>query len=435
MFNLEKSQIAFEEAKEHIPGGVNSPVRSYRSVGSNPPFIARAEGSRIYDIDGNEYIDYVLSWGPMILGHAHPRVVVALQEAVKHGTSYGAPTTLETMVATKISEFMPNLEMVRMVNSGTEATMSALRLARGFTGRDKIVKFIGCYHGHSDSLLVKAGSGLATFGVPDSPGVPTNVTSDTLTCPYNDFEAIKEIFVKYGSEIAAVIVEPVAGNMGCVPPTEGYLKHLRQLTTEYGALLIFDEVMCGFRASRGGAQELYDIKPDLTCLGKIIGGGLPMAAFGGKREIMEYLAPKGPVYQAGTLSGNPVAMTAGLTTLEILAEDAEIFAEIEQKTHYLCQGLRELAAKHNVPVVVQQLGSMFTLFFTNSAVTNFAEAEATNDEAFKIFFHENLKRGIYYAPSRFESNFMSYAHSQADLDKTLMVADQALACVREHLQA
>ena len=310
MFTLDKSKQAFNEAKAYMPGGVNSPVRSYRSVGSEPPFISSASGDRIYDIDGNEYIDYVLSWGPMILGHAKSEIVAALQEAVLRGTSYGAPTLLETELAKKIQAFMPNMEMLRMVNSGTESTMSALRVARGYTGRDKIVKFIGCYHGHSDGLLVKAGSGLATFGVPDSPGVPAGVAADTLTIPYNDIDAIKALFEKEGHAIAAVIVEPVAGNMGCVPPVPGFLETLRELTKAHGALLIFDEVMCGFRASSGGAQKKYNIKPDLTCLGKIVGGGLPMAVFGGSREIMSQVAPAGPIYQAGTLSGNPIAVTA-----------------------------------------------------------------------------------------------------------------------------
>lgn len=312
MYTSEKSKKAFQEAKVYMPGGVNSPVRSYRSVGSEPPFISSAAGDRIYDIDGNEYIDYVLSWGPMILGHAQPEVVAALQEAVLRGTSYGAPTLLETEVAKKIQAFMPNMEMVRMVNSGTEATMSALRVARGFTGRDKIVKFIGCYHGHSDCLLVKAGSGLATFGVPDSPGVPAGVVADTITVPYNDIDAITKLFNEQGDEIAAVIVEPVAGNMGCVPPVPGFLEALRELTKAHGSVLIFDEVMCGFRASAGGAQKKFGIKPDLTCLGKIVGGGMPMAVFGGRRDIMSCVAPAGPVYQAGTLSGNPIAMTAGV---------------------------------------------------------------------------------------------------------------------------
>lgn len=427
MFTLDKSKQAFNEAKAYMPGGVNSPVRSYRSVGSEPPFISSASGDRIYDIDGNEYIDYVLSWGPMILGHAKSEIVAALQEAVLRGTSYGAPTLLETELAKKIQAFMPNMEMLRMVNSGTESTMSALRVARGYTGRDKIVKFIGCYHGHSDGLLVKAGSGLATFGVPDSPGVPAGVAADTLTVPYNDIDAIKALFEKEGHAIAAVIVEPVAGNMGCVPPVPGFLETLRELTKAHGALLIFDEVMCGFRASSGGAQKKYNIKPDLTCLGKIVGGGLPMAVFGGSREIMSQVAPAGPIYQAGTLSGNPIAVTAGLATLSILQQDPTVFKRINQSTETLCQGLKELAAKHNVPVQVQYVGSMFTLFFSDKPVLNFDDASACDMEAFKIFFHYNLSHGIYYAPSQYESNFMSAQHSAKDIEHTLAVADEAFA--------
>lgn len=427
MFTLDKSKQAFNEAKAYMPGGVNSPVRSYRSVGSEPPFISSASGDRIYDIDGNEYIDYVLSWGPMILGHAKSEIVAALQEAVLRGTSYGAPTLLETELAKKIQAFMPNMEMLRMVNSGTESTMSALRVARGYTGRDKIVKFIGCYHGHSDGLLVKAGSGLATFGVPDSPGVPAGVAADTLTVPYNDIDAIKALFEKEGHAIAAVIVEPVAGNMGCVPPVPGFLETLRELTKAHGALLIFDEVMCGFRASSGGAQKKYNIKPDLTCLGKIVGGGLPMAVFGGSREIMSQVAPAGPIYQAGTLSGNPIAVTAGLATLSILQQDPTVFKRINQSTETLCQGLKELAAKHNVPVQVQYVGSMFTLFFSDKPVLNFDDASACDMEAFKKFFHYNLSYGIYYAPSQYESNFMSAQHSAKDIEHTLAVADEAFA--------
>ena len=427
MFTLDKSKQAFNEAKAYMPGGVNSPVRSYRSVGSEPPFISSASGDRIYDIDGNEYIDYVLSWGPMILGHAKSEIVAALQEAVLRGTSYGAPTLLETELAKKIQAFMPNMEMLRMVNSGTESTMSALRVARGYTGRDKIVKFIGCYHGHSDGLLVKAGSGLATFGVPDSPGVPAGVAADTLTVPYNDIDAIKALFEKEGHAIAAVIVEPVAGNMGCVPPVPGFLETLRELTKAHGALLIFDEVMCGFRASSGGAQKKYNIKPDLTCLGKFVGGGFPMAVFGGSREIMSQVAPAGPIYQAGTLSGNPIAVTAGLATLSILQQDPTVFKRINQSTETLCQGLKELAAKHNVPVQVQYVGSMFTLFFSDKPVLNFDDASACDMEAFKKFFHYNLSHGIYYAPSQYESNFMSAQHSAKDIEHTLAVADEACA--------
>ena len=431
MLQLGKSEKAFDEAKRYMPGGVNSPVRSYRSVGSNPPFISSASGSRIYDIDNNEYIDYVLSWGPMILGHANPEVVASLQEAIPRGTSYGAPTLLETELAKKIQAFMPSMEMVRLVNSGTEATMSALRVARGYTGRDRIVKFVGCYHGHSDSLLVKAGSGLATFGVPDSPGVPKGVAENTITLPYNDIDAVKQLFDEIGDTIACIIVEPVAGNMGCVPPVEGFLETLRDVTKAHGALLIFDEVMCGFRASSGGAQKLYNIKPDLTCLGKIVGGGMPLAVFGGSSKIMSEVAPSGPIYQAGTLSGNPVAVTAGLATLSMLQRDPTIFKQVEDSTKALCNGLEELAKKYNLPAVVQRVGSMFTLFFTDKPVHNFDDASACNADHFKIFFHHNLSHGIYYAPSPFESNFVSMCHKGAEIDKTLAVAEEAFKMISE----
>ena len=433
MLQLGKSEKAFDEAKRYMPGGVNSPVRSYRSVGSNPPFISSASGSRIYDIDNNEYIDYVLSWGPMILGHANPEVVASLQEAIPRGTSYGAPTLLETELAKKIQAFMPSMEMIRLVNSGTEATMSALRVARGYTGRDRIVKFVGCYHGHSDSLLVKAGSGLATFGVPDSPGVPKGVAENTITLPYNDIDAVKQLFDEMGDTIACIIVEPVAGNMGCVPPVEGFLETLRDVTKAHGALLIFDEVMCGFRASSGGAQKLYNIKPDLTCLGKIVGGGMPLAVFGGASKIMSEVAPSGPIYQAGTLSGNPVAVTAGLATLSMLQRDPTIFKQVEDSTKALCNGLEELAKKYNVPAVVQRVGSMFTLFFTDKPVHNFDDASACNADHFKIFFHHNLSHGIYYAPSPFESNFVSMCHKGAEIDKTLAVAEDAFKIISETL--
>lgn len=433
MLQLGKSEKAFDEAKRYMPGGVNSPVRSYRSVGSNPPFISSASGSRIYDIDNNEYIDYVLSWGPMILGHANPEVVASLQEAIPRGTSYGAPTLLETELAKKIQAFMPSMEMVRLVSSGTEATMSALRVARGYTGRDRIVKFVGCYHGHSDSLLVKAGSGLATFGVPDSPGVPKGVAENTITLPYNDIDAVKQLFDEIGDTIACIIVEPVAGNMGCVPPVEGFLETLREVTKAHGVLLIFDEVMCGFRASSGGAQKLYNIKPDLTCLGKIVGGGMPLAVFGGSSKIMSEVAPSGPIYQAGTLSGNPVAVTAGLATLSMLQRDPTIFKQVEDSTKALCYGLEELAKKYNVPAVVQRVGSMFTLFFTDKPVHNFDDASACNADHFKIFFHHNLSHGIYYAPSPFESNFVSMCHKGAEIDKTLAVAEEAFKIISETL--
>ena len=434
MLNLEKSAAAFEEAKKLMPGGVNSPVRSFRSVDCNPPFIARAEGSKIYDIDGNEYIDYVGSWGPMVVGHAHPQVVAALQEAATRGTSYGAPTVIESELAKLVMQVYPSIEVVRMVNSGTEATMSALRLARGYTKREKIVKFIGCYHGHSDSLLVKAGSGLATFGVPDSPGVTKGVAADTITVPYNDAEAITKVMEECGEEIAAIIVEPVAGNMGLVLPKQGYLETLRRLTEKHGALLIFDEVMCGFRASLGGAQAAYGIKPDLTCLGKIMGGGLPVAAYGGRRDIMQCVAPAGPVYQAGTLSGNPLAMTAGLETLKILTAEPEpgepdYSRVLTLKTKKLVLGFTELAKKYNIPVQVHQAGSMFGMFFNENEVYDYETSAASDQEAFKIWFRTMLEEGIYLAPSQFETIFMSGAHTEEDLDKTLAAAEKGFAAV------
>ena len=440
MLNLEKSAAAFEEAKTLMPGGVNSPVRSYRSVDCNPPFIARAEGSHIFDIDGNEYIDYVGSWGPMVVGHAHPQVVKALQEAATRGTSYGAPTLIESQLAKKVMEVYPSMEVIRMVNSGTEATMSALRLARGYTGRNKIVKFIGCYHGHSDSLLVKAGSGMATFGVPDSPGVTPGTAQDTITIPYNDFEAFKAVFAEQGAEIAAVIVEPVAGNMGLVLPKPGYLDLLRKVTTEHGALLIFDEVMCGFRASLGGAQAAYAVKPDLTCLGKIIGGGLPVAAYGGRRDIMEQVSPAGPVYQAGTLSGNPLAMTAGLETLKIITAPPEpgepdYSRVLTIRTKKLVLGVAQKAKEAGVTLQVQQAGSMFGFFFSHREVTDYETSAAADQEAFKVWFKAMLEQGIYLAPSQFETLFMSGAHTDEEIDRTIEAAGVALKKVADYLAA
>lgn len=440
MLNLEKSAAAFEEAKKLMPGGVNSPVRSYRSVDCNPPFIARAEGSHIFDIDGNEYIDYVGSWGPMVVGHAHPQVVKALQEAATRGTSYGAPTLIESQLAKKVMEVYPSMEVIRMVNSGTEATMSALRLARGYTGRNKIVKFIGCYHGHSDSLLVKAGSGMATFGVPDSPGVTLGTAQDTITIPYNDFEAFKAVFAEQGAEIAAVIVEPVAGNMGLVLPKPGYLDLLRKVTTEHGALLIFDEVMCGFRASLGGAQAAYAVKPDLTCLGKIIGGGLPVAAYGGRRDIMEKVSPAGPVYQAGTLSGNPLAMTAGLETLKIITAPPEpgepdYSRVLTIRTKKLVLGVAQKAKEAGVTLQVQQAGSMFGFFFSDREVTDYETSAAADQEAFKVWFKAMLEQGIYLAPSQFETLFMSGAHTDEEIDRTIEAAGVALKKVADYLAA
>ncbi|WP_455577458.1 glutamate-1-semialdehyde 2,1-aminomutase [Anaerosinus sp.] len=432
--NLEKSAAAFAEAKQYIPGGVNSPVRSFRNVGGTPPFITKAKGSRIYDIDGNEYIDYIGSWGPMIVGHANDEVIAALKEVVDRGTSYGAPTLLETKLAKLINQIMPSMELIRMVNSGTEATMSALRLARGYTGRDKIVKFEGCYHGHHDSLLVKAGSGAATFGVPDSPGVPSSIANNTLTIPYNDIDAAEKIFSEVGSEIAAVIIEPVAGNMGLVLPRQGYLRKLREITTKYGALLIFDEVMCGFRAALGGAQAAYGITPDLTCLGKIIGGGLPVGAYGGRRDIMEQISPAGPIYQAGTLSGNPLAMTAGIATMKIISREPEYkqpdySRQLTIKTKQLTTGMEEMAKKAGLKLQFHQAGSMFGLFFNENEVYDYATSAQSDQEAYKIYFHSMLEQGIYLAPSQFETAFMSGAHTEEDIQKTIAASEVAFAKV------
>ena len=436
MRNTQQSKAAFDEAKQYMPGGVNSPVRSFANVGGNPPFIARAEGSKIYDIDGNEYIDYVGSWGPMIVGHAHPQVVKALQEAVTRGTSYGAPTLWETDLAKLVQSVYPSIEVIRMVNSGTEATMSALRLARGYTGRDKIVKFIGCYHGHSDSLLVSAGSGLATFGVPSSPGVTKGTAADTITVPYNDADAIRAVMEREGDAIAAVIVEPVAGNMGLVLPRQGYLSLLRDLTEQHGTLLIFDEVMCGFRASLGGAQAAYGIRPDLTCLGKIIGGGLPVAAYGGRREIMERVSPSGSVYQAGTLSGNPLAMTAGIETLKILTAEpeegrADYSRELTIQTKNLLLGWQRAAKDAGVPICAHQAGSMFSIFFIDHEVYDYRDAEAADQEAFRVWFETMLDEGIYLAPSQFETLFLSGAHTDDDIARTITAAEKGFAAVKK----
>ena len=435
MLNLEKSLEAFEEAKTLMPGGVNSPVRSYRNVDCNPPFIARGEGAHIFDIDGNEYVDYVLSWGPLVAGHAHPAVVSALADAAARGTSYGAPTTLESDLVRLVQKAYPSMQLVRMVNSGTEATMSALRLARGFTGRSKIVKFVGCYHGHSDSLLVDAGSGLATFGVPSSPGVTEGVAKDTITVPFNDADAITRVMTEYGKDIACIIVEPVAGNMGCVLPENGYLDTLRALTEKHGALLIFDEVMCGFRASLGGAQAAYGITPDLTCLGKIIGGGLPCAAYGGRRDIMEQIAPAGPVYQAGTLSGNPLAMTAGIETLKLILKEpqpgeADASRALTLKTKKLVLGLESAAREAGVKIQAHQAGSMFSLFFNEGKVKDYASSAASDQEAFKVWFRAMLEQGIYLAPSQFETLFLSLAHTDEDIDRTIAAAEKAFAQVK-----
>ena len=433
--NTQHSHDLFAHARQIIPGGVNSPVRSFARVACDPPFINHAKGSKIYDIDGNEYIDYVGSWGPMIVGHAHPDVVKAIQEATERGTSYGAPTLLESQLAKKVMELMPSIEKIRMVNSGTEATMSALRVARGYTGRDKIVKFIGCYHGHADSLLVKAGSGAATFGQPDSPGVTAGTAKDTLTIPYNDIEAFKKLMDKQGDEIAAVIVEPVAGNMGLVLPKQSFLSTLREETQKHGTVLIFDEVMCGFRVALNGAQAAYGITPDMTCLGKIIGGGLPVAAYGGKREIMDCVSPIGPVYQAGTLSGNPLAMTAGLATLNIISADPQWGkADYTRETKHLLQGITKAAKDAGIKVQIHQAGSMFGIFFNENDVYDYETSASSNQEAFGVWFMEMLSQGIYLAPSQFETLFMSGAHSDDDIVKTIDAAEIAMRKVAQFLQ-
>jgi glutamate-1-semialdehyde 2,1-aminomutase len=421
----EKSRVLFEKAKKYIPGGVNSPVRAGQAVGIDPPFISKANGCVIWDVDGNEYVDYVCSWGPMILGHAHPEIVNALEERVKLGTSYGAPTELEVEMADIIVEMVPSIEMVRMVNSGTEATMSAIRLARGYTGREKIIKFDGCYHGHADSLLVSAGSGLATLGIPGSPGVPQDLARHTISLPFNSLESVSQAFNKFGPEIAAVIVEPVPGNMGVINPDQAFLKGLRELTNEYGALLIFDEVISGFRVAPGGAQELYDIMPDLTCLGKIIGGGLPVGAYGGKKEIMTRMAPQGDVYQAGTLSGNPLAMAAGLATLKILKEKSP-YDELDKLGDMLFSGLKRVAEAAGVNVVINRVGSMGSLFFTDEPVTDFETAKASDENLFKRYFRSMLEQGIYLAPSPYEAAFLSTAHSEETVRKTIECASIAL---------
>jgi glutamate-1-semialdehyde 2,1-aminomutase len=405
-----------------MPGGVNSPVRAFKGVGGTPRFIASASGATLTDVDGRTYI--VGSWGPMILGHADPEVIEALREALARGTSYGAPTALEVEMAEEVIDAVPSVEMVRMVNSGTEATMSALRLARGATGRDKIVKFEGCYHGHGDSLLVKAGSGVATLGLPDSPGVPASVAQNTITAPFNDAAALEAVFDEHGADIAAVIVEPVVGNMGCVPPREGYLQALRETTKRHGALLIFDEVMTGFRLARGGAQELYGVTPDLTTLGKIIGGGLPVGAYGGRRDVMEQVAPAGPVYQAGTLSGNPLAMTAGLATLRRL-RDRAVYERLEEAGRKFCEGLGEAAREAGVETVTNRVGSMFTTFFTAEPVNDWPTAARADRERYGRFFHSMLEAGVYLAPSQFEAAFIGLAHTDELLDRTIEAARKA----------
>jgi len=412
----------FTEAKKVIPGGVNSPVRSFSGVGGTPVFIDHASGPYIFDSDNKQYIDYVGSWGPMILGHAHPEVIKVVKLAAEKGLSFGAPTEIETLMAAKVCDLLPSIDRVRMVSSGTEATMSALRLARGYTGRDKIVKFEGCYHGHSDSLLVKAGSGALTLGVPSSPGVPAAVAGDTITLTYNDSESVKQAFAEIGEQIACIIVEPVAGNMNCIPPVPGFLETLRQVCDEHGSVLIFDEVMTGFRVGLQGAQGVYNVTPDLTTLGKIIGGGMPVGAFGGKQEIMEYLAPLGPVYQAGTLSGNPVAMAAGLKTLELISATG-FYEALAQKTQRLLIGMKEKASQAGISIAVNQVGGMFGLFFSEQQVSSFSQVMQCDQELFKRFFHGMLQQGVYLAPSAFEAGFVSAAHSDEDIEKTLDAAD------------
>ncbi len=424
---MTKSHEFFEAAQRHIPGGVNSPVRAFRSVGGDPVFFDSAAGAYVTDVDGKRYIDYVGSWGPMILGHAHPDIIAAVAARIQKGLSFGAPTELETRMADMVCELVPSMDMVRMTSSGTEATMSALRLARGFTGRDKVIKFEGNYHGHVDSLMVKAGSGMLTLGAPSSPGVPAALAELTITLEYNDLAQVQQTFAAIGDEIACVIVEPVAGNMNCIPPVPGFLQGLREVCEKHGAVLIFDEVMTGFRVSRGGAQELYGVTPDLTALGKIIGGGMPVGAFGGRREIMQHISPLGPVYQAGTLSGNPIAMTAGLKTLELISA-AGFHEALAEKTERLTDGLRERAAAAGVPLSTNRAGGMFGVFFTDAGpVTNFAQATACNQEQFNTFFHAMLERGVYLAPSAFEAGFVSAAHGDAEIDATLDAAAEAFA--------
>ncbi|OCF99356.1 glutamate-1-semialdehyde-2,1-aminomutase [Gilliamella sp. wkB195] len=424
MLKTFKSEILYREAMAFMPGGVNSPVRAFNGVGGTPLFIEKANGAYIYDVDEKAYIDYVGSWGPMILGHNDPDVANAVINAVRNGLSYGAPTEIETKMANLVTQLIPSIEMLRMVNSGTEATMSAIRLARGYTGRDKIIKFEGCYHGHADYLLVKAGSGALTFGHPTSPGVPEDFVKHTLVCNYNDLESVKKQFEQYPNEIAAIIIEPVAGNMNCVPAKKAFLQGLRSLCDTYGALLIIDEVMTGFRVALGGAQEYYDLVPDLTCLGKIIGGGMPVGAFGGRAEIMQQLAPTGPIYQAGTLSGNPVAMAAGYATLTKLM-DVGIYSELEEKTASLVNGLYTEAKRSNIPFVVNHAGGMFGFFFTNALeVSSYKDVMNCDVELFKKFYHHMLAEGVYFAPSAFEAGFMSLMHTDKEIDHTIDAASR-----------
>tara|TARA_B100000902_G_scaffold394624_1_gene451332 strand:- start:20 stop:1318 length:1299 start_codon:yes stop_codon:yes gene_type:complete len=420
---IEKSIALFDQAKSLMPGGVNSPVRAFKNINGNPIFFEKAQGAYLFDADGNKYIDYIGSWGPMIMGHSHPDIVSAIKKQAELGTSYGAPTSLESDVASLIVKNVPSIEKIRMVNSGTEATMSAIRLARGFTNRNKIIKFDGCYHGHVDSLLIKAGSGVSTFGLPDSPGIPKDLAKHTITCPYNDTEAFIEIFNSVKDDLATVIVEPIAGNMGFVPGTEKFLQTIRTYTESNNSLLIFDEVMSGFRVSLGGAQEIYNIKPDLTALGKVIGGGLPVGAFGGKKEIMNYLAPEGPVYQAGTLSGNPLAMAAGATLLNLLINQNP-YKELEEKAKLMLEGMKEIMISSGIPFSTNQIGGMFGFFFSEELPKNIDDVSKINDEMFSFFINACIKNGIYFAPSKYEAGFISAKHENAEIDKTLEVINK-----------
>jgi glutamate-1-semialdehyde 2,1-aminomutase len=417
---IDKSIALFTQAKSLMPGGVNSPVRAFKNINGNPIFFEKAQGAYLFDADGNKYIDYIGSWGPMIMGHSHPEIVNAIKNQAELGTSYGAPTSLESDVASLIIENVPSIEKIRMVNSGTEATMSAIRLARGFTNRNKIIKFDGCYHGHVDSLLIKAGSGVSTFGLPDSPGIPEDLAKHTITCPYNDIEAFIQIFNSVKDDLATVIVEPIAGNMGFVPGTLEFLQTIRAYTESNDSILIFDEVMSGFRVSLGGAQEIYNIKPDLTALGKVIGGGLPVGAFGGKKEIMNYLAPEGPVYQAGTLSGNPLAMAAGATLLNLLIAQNP-YKELEEKAKVILNGVKEIMISSGIPFSTNQIGGMFGFFFTEELPKNIDDVSKTNDEMFSSFINACIKNGIYFAPSKYEAGFISATHGNMEINKTLEI--------------
>ncbi|MGD6967665.1 glutamate-1-semialdehyde 2,1-aminomutase [Rossellomorea vietnamensis] len=428
MRKYDQSKQAFKEAVKVMPGGVNSPVRAFKSVDMDPIFMEKGKGSKIYDIDGNEYIDYVLSWGPLILGHTNERVVQSIKEVAELGTSFGAPTLVENKLAELVIERVPSIEIVRMVSSGTEATMSALRLARGYTGRNKIIKFEGCYHGHGDSLLIKAGSGVATLGLPDSPGVPAGVAENTITVPYNDLESLEYAFEQFGDDIAGLIVEPVAGNMGVVPPQPGFLESLREITEKYGSLLIFDEVMTGFRVGYNCAQGYYGVTPDLTCLGKVIGGGLPVGAYGGKAEIMEQIAPSGPIYQAGTLSGNPLAMTAGYETLSQLTPES--YKEFERKADRLEEGLHAAAEKFGIPHTINRAGSMIGIFFTNEEVKNYEGAKSSDLELFSSYYREMANEGVFLPPSQFEGLFLSTAHTDEDIEKTIQAAEKAFQKIK-----